>query len=75
MNRKFIIKKDDFDVEICSFLAEIGADMPLQWSAEALSRVRGAVVEAFGKMGVTLEIDERLSTSANQLQDRTIRFS
>ena len=59
MKRKIIIRSDDFNREILSFLTEVGAGMPLEWNIEAPDRVRHAVVEAFGKMGVTLEIDER----------------
>ncbi len=63
MNRKIIIKADDFDKEIRSFLREIGADMPIDWNIEALNYVRNAAIEAFGKMGVTLEIDVPLQPS------------
>jgi len=59
MKQKIIIKSDDFSREISSFLKEVGADMPIDWSIEALDRIRNAVIEAFGKMGVTLEIDDR----------------
>ncbi len=62
MNRKIIIRSDDFNREILSFLTEVGADMPLAWSVEAVGPVRRAVVEAFRKMGVTLEIDEPSQT-------------
>ena len=60
MNRKIIIKADDFDREIRSFLTEIGADMPVDWNIEALDDVRNAVIKAFEDMHVTLEIDVRL---------------
>ena len=60
MNRKIIIKADDFDKEIRYFLTEIGADMPIDWNIEALDWVRNAVIKAFKKMSVTLEIDVRL---------------
>lgn len=50
---------EDLNREIYSFLTEVGADMPIDWNNEALDRVRNAVVEAFGKMGVTLQIDDR----------------
>ena len=63
MNRKIIIKADDFDKEIRSFLREIGADMPIDWNINALNSVRKAAIEAFEKMGVTLEIDEPLQPS------------
>jgi hypothetical protein len=62
MNRKIIIKSDDFDKEIFSFLKGVGADMPLDWNIEALDWIRNAVIETFGKMGVTLEIDDRLQS-------------
>ena len=58
MNRKIIIKTDDLNREIYLFLNEVGTDMPLEWTFEAIDPVRHAVVEAFEKMGVTLEIDE-----------------
>ncbi len=60
MNRKIIIRSDDFNREILSFLTEVGADMPVEWDIEALDRIRTAVIEAYEKMGVTLEIDDRL---------------
>ena len=60
MNRKIIIKADDLDKEIRSFLREIGADMPIDWNIDALNYVRNAAIEAFEKMGVTLEVDVRL---------------
>ncbi len=59
MNRKIIIKGDDFDREISSFLKEIVADLPIDWDNEATDRVRSAVIEAFEKMRITLEIDDR----------------
>jgi hypothetical protein len=62
MNRKIIIKSDDFDKEIFSFLKEVGTDMPLDWNIEALNCIKNAVIETFGKMGVTLEIDERFQS-------------
>ena len=62
MNRKIIIKSDDFNKEIFSFLKEVGADMPMDWNIEALDRIKNAVIETFGKMGVTLEIDDRLQS-------------
>jgi hypothetical protein len=62
MNRKIIIKSDDFDKEIFSFLKEVGAGMPLDWNIEALDWIRNAVIETFGKMGVTLEIDDRIQS-------------
>jgi hypothetical protein len=36
--------------------------MPLAWNIEALDWIKNAVIEAFGKMGVTLEIDDRLQS-------------
>ena len=62
MNRKIIIKSNDFNREIFSFLKEVGADIPIDWSIEALDRIRNAVIEAFEKMGVTLEMDDRLQS-------------
>jgi hypothetical protein len=62
MNRKIIIKSYDFNREIFSFLKEVGADIPIDWSIEALDRIRNAVIEAFEKMGVTLEMDDRLQS-------------
>jgi hypothetical protein len=62
MNRKVIIKSDDFNKEIFSFLKEVGADMPMDWNIEALDRIKNAVIETFEKMGVTLEIDDRLQS-------------
>jgi hypothetical protein len=62
MNRKIIIKADDFNTELFSFFKEIGADMPMDWNIEALDRIKNAVIEAFEKMGVTLEIDDRLQS-------------
>ncbi len=62
MNRKIIIKSDDFNREIFSFLKEVGADMPIDWNIETLDRIRNAAIEAFEKMGVALEIDDRLQS-------------
>ena len=62
MDRKIIISTEDFDREIYSFLTEVSADMPVNWAPNALALVRDAVIEAFGKMGVSLEIEERLNT-------------
>jgi len=62
MNRKIIIKSDDFNREIFSFLKEVGADMPLVWNVGVLERIKNAVVETFEKMGVTLEIDDRFQS-------------
>jgi len=62
MNRKIIIKLLDFDREIFSFLKEVGADTPIDWNIETLDWIRNSVIEAFKKMGVTLEIDDRLQS-------------
>ena len=62
MNRKIIIKADDFDREIRSFLTEIGADMPVDWNIKTLGYIRNAVMKAFEDMHVTLEIDIRLQS-------------
>ena len=62
MNRKIIIKSYDFNREIFSFLKEVGVDMPIDWNIEALDQIKNAVIEAFEKMGVTLEIDDRLQS-------------
>jgi hypothetical protein len=62
MNRKIIIKADDFNTELFSFFKEVGADMPMDWNIEALDRIKNAVIEAFEKMGITLEIDDRLQS-------------
>jgi hypothetical protein len=75
MKQKIIIRSDDFSREISSFLKEVGADMPIDWSIEALDRIRNAVIEAFGKMGVTLEIDERFeSISSPYLTKREVEL-
>ncbi len=66
MSRKIIIKTDDFDKEIRSFLGDVGADMPVDWNIEALDQVKAAVVKAFNRMGVGFEIDDRLPASVNQ---------
>jgi hypothetical protein len=62
MNRKIILKSDDFNREISSFLNEIGADMPLDWNIKVLERIKNAVIETFEKMGVTLEVDDRFQS-------------
>jgi hypothetical protein len=59
MDRKIIIKVEDFNTEIYSFLTEVGAGMPMDWNTEAIDCVRNAAIEAYENMGVTLEIDER----------------
>jgi len=63
MDRKIIIRLSDFNKEIYSFLMGIGADNSLDWNIGALDQVRHAVVDAFGKMGVTLEVDDELEPS------------
>jgi len=65
MGGKIIIKTDDFDKEIRSFLGDVGANMPINWDTEALDQVKNAVIEAFKKMGVGVEVDGRLSASVN----------
>ena len=60
MNRKIIIRAKDLDKEICSFLTHVGADIPIDWNSNALALVRNAVIEAYDKMGITIEVDERL---------------
>jgi len=65
MSRKIIIKTDDFDKEIRSFLGDVGADMPIDWNIDALDQVKNAVVQAFRKMGVGIEIDDRIPASAH----------
>jgi hypothetical protein len=66
MSRKIIITTGDFDKEIRSFLRDVGADMAIDWDTEALDQVKNAVIEAFKKMGVGLEIDDRLPASVNR---------
>ena len=61
MSRKIIIKTDDLDKEIRSFLRDVGADMPIDWNVEALNQVKNAVIEAFKKMGIGIEVHRRLS--------------
>ncbi len=63
MSRKIIIKTDDLDKEIRSFLRDVGADMPIDWNVEALNQVKNAVIEAFKKMGVGIEIEDRFPAS------------
>ena len=70
MNRKIIIKSDVFNKEIFSFLKEVGADMPMDWNIEALDPIKNAVIETFGKMGVTLEIDDRFQPISSYLTKR-----
>ncbi len=61
MNRKMIIKMEDLNREIGLFLTEVMAGMPMDWNIEALGVVRNAVIRAFEKMGITVEIDDQLS--------------
>ncbi len=70
MNRKIIIKSDDFNKEIFSFLKEVGADMPMDWNIEALEGLKDAVIGTFEKMGVTLEIDDRFQSISPYLTKR-----
>jgi hypothetical protein len=70
MNRKIIIKADDFNKEIFSFFKELGADMPMDWNIEALERIKSAVIETFEKIGVTLEIDDRFQSISPCLTKR-----
>jgi hypothetical protein len=70
MNRKIIIKSDDFNKEIFSFLKEVGADMPMDWNIEALDRIKNAVIETFREMGVMLEIDDHLQPISPYLTKR-----
>ena len=67
MDRKIIIRSDDLNKEIFSFLQEVGADMPVDWSIEALNWIKYAVIQTFGKMGVTLEIDDRFQSISSYL--------
>ena len=60
MNRKIIIRAKDLDKEIRSFLTQVGADIPIDWNSNTLALVRDAVIEAYNKMGITLEVDECL---------------
>jgi hypothetical protein len=66
MCRKIIITTGDLEKEIRSFLRDVGAGMPIDWNRESLDPVKNAVIEAFKKMGVGLEIDDRLPASINQ---------
>jgi hypothetical protein len=70
MNRKIIIKIGDLEKEIRFFLGNVGADMPIDWNIEAIDQVKNAVVEAFKKMGVGLEIDDRLPASVHRWEAR-----
>ena len=51
MDRKIILKVEEFDGKIHSLPGEVSTEMPLNWDAEVLAAVRNAVIEAFGKMG------------------------
>ena len=63
MNPKIIIRSDDFDREIFIFLKEVVVDMPIDWDYDAIGRIRDTVIDAFIKMGIILEIDERPESS------------
>jgi len=63
MNRKIIIKMEDLNMEIYFFLKQVGADMPIEWDYDAIGRIRDTVIDAFKKMGIMLEIDERPESS------------
>ena len=43
MHRKIIIKAKDLDKEICSFLTQVRADIPVDWNSNALALVRDTV--------------------------------
>ena len=45
--------------------------MPIEWNIEALDQMKNAVIEAFKKMGIGIEVDDRLSASVNQLEVRS----
>jgi hypothetical protein len=62
VDRKIIIKAEDLSREIHSFLTEVSADLPVSWDSNGLALVRDAVIEAFRRMGVILEVDERIET-------------
>jgi hypothetical protein len=70
MSRKIIIKIGDLDKEIRSFLKDVGADMPIDWNIEAIDQVKNAVIEAFRKMGVGLEVDDRLPAPVHRWEAR-----
>ena len=74
MTRKIIIKTDDFDKETRSFLREVGADMPVEWTLEALDQVKNSVIEAFKKMGVGIEVDPRFLPPRTNQVDGLHRF-
>ena len=71
MNRKIIIRAKDLDKEIRSFLTQVGADIPVDWTDNVLALVRYAVIEAYDKMGITLEIDECLPKN---IHNRTLHI-
>ena len=62
MNRKIIIRMEDFNREIYFFLTEVMAGMPMDWNIEALGMVRNTMIRAFEKMGITVEIDDQPSS-------------
>jgi hypothetical protein len=53
----------------------VGADMPFELNIEALECVRDAVIEAFKKMGVRLEIAEqgKLPPLAEEIKSRMLK--
>ncbi len=59
MTRKIIIKAEDLNKEIYSFLTEVGADIAVDWNTHALGLVRKAAIKAYKEMGIRLEVDER----------------
>ena len=60
MNRRIIIRAKDLDKEIRSFLTQVGADIPVDWTGNVVALIKDAVIGAYDKMGITLEIDECL---------------
>ena len=71
MNRKIIIRANDLDKEIRSFLMQVGADIPVDWTGNVLGLVKDAVIEAYEKMGITLEVDECLPKN---IHNRTLHI-
>ena len=69
MDRRIIIKAEDLDREIHFLLSEISADMPIDWDSNVLALVRDSVIEAFGRMEVTLEVDERVDLMQTAQRD------
>jgi hypothetical protein len=59
MKRKIIMSSAKIEI---SFLKKgVGPDMPIHWNIGP-DPIRNAVIEAYEKMGVTLEIDDRLQS-------------